>query len=123
MTSKSRGFRRVGLAFGYSLSGLRAAWTREAAFRQETVLALVLTPVALWLGANGVERALLVGSLLLVLVVELLNTGIENVVDRVGSEHHQLAGWAKDVGSAAVMLSIVAAVLVWLLVLLDPGRI
>ncbi|HIJ82801.1 MAG TPA: diacylglycerol kinase, partial [Magnetococcales bacterium] len=93
--------------------GLRAAWKNEAAFRQELLLALILLPVAIWLGEGGVERALLTGSLFLVLVVEVLNSGLEAVVDRIGPEHHPLAGRAKDMGSAAVFLALLNVVLVW----------
>lgn len=105
-------------ATGYSLEGLAAAARHEAAFRQELLLAAVLVPLGLWLGADGVERALLAGSVLLVLVVELLNSAVEATVDRVSLEDHELARRAKDYGSAAVMLSLAAACVVWLLVLL-----
>jgi diacylglycerol kinase (ATP) len=108
---------RIWRAFGYSLAGLRAAWRHEAAFRQEALLLVLLAPLGLWLGDDGVERALLVGSLVLVMVVELLNSAIEAAVDRHGSEHHELAGRAKDTGSAAVLVAIVLACLTWLLVL------
>lgn len=104
-------------AFLWSMSGLRTAW-REAAFRQEVALIVVLAPAGLWFGENGVERALLVGSLFLVLVVELLNSGVEAVVDRVGPERHPLSKAAKDLGSAAVFVSLCATGVVWLLVLL-----
>jgi len=113
-----RGWRRLINATRYSWQGFRAAYRKEEAFRQETWLALVAIPLGLWLGDSGVERALLVGVILLVLIVELLNTGIENVVDRVGTEPHKLSGRAKDVGSAAVLLTLVLAALVWGLVLL-----
>jgi diacylglycerol kinase (ATP) len=104
-------------AFGYSFQGLRAAFVNEAAFRQEVILAIVFIPLGLWLGATGLERALLVGSVLLVMIVELLNSGIEAVVDRLGDEHHELSGRAKDTGSAAVLFSLVNAVAVWILIL------
>lgn len=104
-------------AFLWSMSGLRAAW-RESAFRQEIALLVVMAPAGLWLGENGVERALLVGSLLIVLVVELLNSAVEAVVDRVGPERHPLSKAAKDLGSAAVFLSLCTTGVVWLLVLL-----
>jgi diacylglycerol kinase (ATP) len=99
------------------MSGLRAALRNEAAFRQEAALCVVLTPIALWLGGSGVERALMVGSLALVLVTELLNSAVEAVVDRIGPEHHELSGRAKDIGSAAVFFSLANVVAVWLLVL------
>ena len=113
----STGLLRIWRAFGFSLAGLRAAWRHEAAFRQEVVLLVLLGPLGLWLGEDGSERALLVGSLGLVLLTELLNSAIEAVVDRHGSEHHELAGRAKDTGSAAVLVAIVIACVTWLLVL------
>jgi diacylglycerol kinase (ATP) len=108
---------RLFRAFGYSFQGLRAAFVNEAAFRQEVILAIVFIPLGLWLGATGLERALLVGSVLLVMIVELLNSAIEAVVDRLGDEHHELSGRAKDIGSAAVLLSLVNVVAVWILIL------
>jgi diacylglycerol kinase (ATP) len=112
------GLRRVLNATRYSLEGLAAAARHEAAFRQELLLAIVLVPLGLWLGNDGVERALLAGSVLLVLVVELLNSAVEAAVDRISPEHHPLAKRAKDLGSAAVMLSLAGAAVVWLLVLI-----
>jgi diacylglycerol kinase (ATP) len=111
------GVQRVINATRYSLEGLAAAARHEDAFRQELLLALVLIPLGLWLGNDGVERALLVGSMLMVLVVELLNSAVEATVDRVSLEDHRLAKRAKDLGSAAVMLSLVTLGAVWLLVL------
>ena len=108
---------RLFRAFGYSFQGLRAAFAHEAAFRQEVILSLVLIPLGLWLGATGLERALLTGSVILVMIVELLNSGIEAVVDRLGDELHELSGRAKDVGSAAVLLSLVNVLVVWALIL------
>jgi len=110
------GFRRVVNATFYSVAGLRAAWRNEAAFRQECVAVVLLIPIALWLGQNAVQRALLLCSCVLVLIVELLNTAVEFVVDRVGTDHHELSGRAKDLGSAAVFTTIAAAMLVWGLV-------
>jgi len=107
------GLRRVVNATFYSFAGLRSAWRSEAAFRQECVGIVVLIPVAVWLGQNAVERALLLSSCVLVLIVELLNTAVEFVVDRVGTDHHELSGRAKDLGSAAVFMSIALAMLVW----------
>lgn len=112
------GITRVMRACKHSWSGLRLAFRAEAAFRQELAVVLPLLMVALWLDLTGVERALLIGSLLLVLIVELLNSAIEAVVDRIGSEYHLLSGQAKDVASAAVMLSLLLAASTWLLVLL-----
>jgi diacylglycerol kinase (ATP) len=111
------GLKRVWNAMFYSFRGFSAAFRNEAAFRQELGLAVVLAPIGIWLGTTGVERALLVGSLLLVLMVELLNSGIEAVVDRVGLERHELSGMAKDIGSAAVFVSLLNVLVVWGLVL------
>ena len=110
------GFRRVVNATFYSFAGLRTAWRTEAAFRQECVGVVVLVPVALWLGQSAVQRSLLLSSCVLVLIVELVNTAIEFVVDRVGTDHHELSGRAKDLGSAAVFTSIALAILIWGLV-------
>ena len=111
------GIKRIIKAGGYSWAGLRAAFRHEAAFRQELALCVVLIPLGLWLGEDGVARALLVGSLLLVLMVELLNSAIEAVVDRIGAEQHELSGRAKDIGSAVVFVALANVVLVWVLVL------
>lgn len=110
------GFRRVVNATFYSVAGLRTAWRTEAAFRQECVTVVVLIPIGVWLGQSAVQRALLLCSCVFVLIVELVNTAIELVVDRVGTDHHELSGRAKDVGSAAVFTSIALAILVWGLV-------
>jgi diacylglycerol kinase (ATP) len=107
------GLRRIVNATFFSFAGFRTAWRDEAAFRQELALCVVLVPTALWLGQTAVERSLLIGSCLVVLIVELLNTGIENVVDRVGREPNRLSGQAKDVGSAAVFVSLVLVVVIW----------
>ena len=112
------GLRRLINAARYSFSGLAEAARHEDAFRQELILAAVLVPLGLWLGSNGLERALLAGSVLAVLVVELLNSAVEATVDRISLENHRLAKRAKDMGSAAVMLSLLSAATVWLLVLL-----
>jgi diacylglycerol kinase (ATP) len=113
-----KGARRLYRAFGWSMSGLKAAFGNEAAFRQELLLSVILAPCALYLGRTGVEKALLLGSLLLVLIVELLNSAVEATLDRIGEDDHDLAGRAKDMGSAAVFLSLVNVVLVWFFVLL-----
>lgn len=113
----TKGIKRIINATFYSFKGIRFALENEAAFRQELVLVALLLPVGLWLGSNGVEKALLAGVLLIVVIVELLNTGIEVVVDRFGGEHHVLSGHAKDVGSAAVFFSLVNVAVVWTLVL------
>ncbi len=111
------GLTRIIHAYGYSMKGLRAAFINESAFRQESMLALLLTPLAIFLGQNAIEYILLIGSVLLVLVVELLNSAIEAVVDRISDEHHELSGRAKDIGSAAVFISLCIVVLVWGLIL------
>ena len=107
------GFDRLWHATGYSLAGLRAAWG-ETAFRLEALLSLVLLPAAFWLGRTWIEAALLAGSVLLVLIVELLNTAIESAIDRVGPEWHPLSKRAKDMGSAAVLLSVLLAAGIWI---------
>ncbi|NLZ18042.1 MAG: diacylglycerol kinase [Desulfobulbaceae bacterium] len=112
-----QGLARIVRATRCSWAGLLAAWENEAAFRQEAIMVIVLLPLALWLGENGVERALLGGSLLLVLIVELLNSSIEAAVDRIGPERHELSGRAKDLGSAAVGCAIGVVAFVWLCVL------
>ena len=112
------GLRRVVNALHYSLSGLRAAYTCEDAFRQEVLLAALLSPLALWLPASGVGKALMIFSVLLVILVELINSAVEAAVDRISLEQHHLAKRAKDIGSAAVFVALVNAVVVWLLVLL-----
>jgi len=115
---KPRGIVRVMRALGASVNGLVGAFREEAAFRQELALALVVVPLGLWLGHSGVERALLIAPMLLILIVELVNSAIEATVDRIGFERHKLAGLAKDIGSAAVFMSFVLLTAVWLLVLL-----
>ena len=113
----SGGLQRIISAFGYTVAGFRACFMHEAAFRQELLLLALLIPLGLWLAEDGVERALLVGSLLLIPLVELLNSAVEAVVDRFGGASHELSGRAKDLGSAAVFVSFLLAVSVWLLVL------
>ncbi|MGI8560600.1 MAG: diacylglycerol kinase [Luteimonas sp.] len=108
---------RILMATLWSLQGLRAAWLHESSFRLEVYLFVILAPLGWWLGANGVERALLVGALLLVLCIELLNSAIEAVIERYGPEHHLLAGRAKDMGSAAVFVAMLNVLLVWAAIL------
>lgn len=115
------GTRRLWLATQNSLRGLRNCYRSEAAFRQEVWCALFALPAAIWFGQTGVERALLAGSVLLVMIVELLNTAVEVVVDRIGVERHQLSGFAKDLGSSAVLLALLTAVLTWGFVLVRPA--
>ncbi|HSO06976.1 MAG TPA: diacylglycerol kinase [Pelomicrobium sp.] len=111
------GLKRVWNALFYSMAGFRAAFTHEDAFRQEAILAAILIPLALLMPASGIGKALMVGSVLLVLIVELLNSSVEAAVDRVSLENHLLAKRAKDIGSAAVFVSLVNVPVVWLLVL------
>jgi diacylglycerol kinase (ATP) len=113
------GLARLLKATQYSWQGIRAAFANEQAFRQEIFLAIILIPLGLYLGGNGFERALLVSVVILILIVELVNSGIEAIVDRVSIDKHELSGRAKDVGSAAVLLSLVNAAVVWVLVLIN----
>jgi len=119
VANASTGFTRLINATRYSLQGLKAAWINEAAFRLELMLLIVLLPLAILLGNTAVERTLLIGSLFIVLIVELVNSAIEATVDRFGEEHHELAGRAKDIASAAVFIALTQVLLVWLLILLD----
>jgi diacylglycerol kinase (ATP) len=112
------GLTRLWNAFHYSLDGFKAAYTHEDAFRQEVRLAMVMVPLGFYLGKSGVERAMLVASVLLVMVVELLNSAVEATVDRISLENHRLAKRAKDIGSAAVLASLIMLASVWALVLL-----
>jgi diacylglycerol kinase (ATP) len=100
-------------AICYALTGLKTAFRRERAFRQEVIAAIILAPLAIWLCKTCTDRALLLGSLFLVLIVELINTAIEILVERISSDWHELSGHAKDIGSAAVFVSIVGAAVVW----------
>ena len=115
---QEKGLKRIYYAFFYSLEGLRATWQYEEAFRQEIVLCIVALPLALWLGETWLEQYLLMGSLVLVLIVELLNSALEAAVDRVGLETHELSARAKDIGSAAVMTSLCWAAVTWVVILL-----
>lgn len=119
MTTKHNGIgpKRIVKAYFCSIQGLKAAYRHEAAFSQELLLLAVMAPVGLWLGDNGTERALLIGCLFLILITELLNSAFEAVVDRISLEHHELSGRAKDLGSAAVFLSLLNGITVWLLIL------
>lgn len=117
MAGTTGGWRRIVKAAGYSWQGLRAAWRHEAAFRQEAVLAVVAVIVACWLNVDTVTRILLIGSVVLVVIVEVLNSAIEAVVDRLGPEIHPLSGRAKDLGSAAVFLALLLAAFVWIALL------
>jgi diacylglycerol kinase (ATP) len=110
------GWARIWRAARYSAQGLRAAFAGEEAFRQELLIVAVMTPLGLWLGRSAVERALLVGTLLLTLIVELLNSAVEAAVDRIGLDRHELSGRAKDLGSAAVFVALLLTGMVWLLI-------
>ena len=111
------GLRRLMNAFGYSIAGTLAAFKHEDAFRQEVVLAVVLTPVALFFGDTAIHQALMISSLLFIIIVELLNSSIEATVDRISVKHHKLAKRAKDIGSAAVFFSLINAAVIWFLLL------
>ena len=117
---KPTGLTRLLRAFRYSFQGFGYAWREEAAFRQEVLLSALVLPAGLYLGHSGTERAMLVCPMILILVVEILNSAVEAVVDRSGTERHPLAGMAKDMGSAAVMLSFALLGTVWFLILSDP---
>lgn len=112
------GISRIIDAAGYSWLGLQAAFKHEAAFRQELLLMMILLPAAIWLGESALESALMIAVLFMVLIAEILNSAVEAVVDRFGPEHHELAGRAKDMGSAAVFLALANVAFVWILVLL-----
>jgi len=112
-----KGLKRFTNAFLFSFAGFKATWKHEEAFRQEVMVFIAAVPLAIWLAENNIERVLLIASVGLVMVVELLNSAIEAVVDRIGVEYHELAGRAKDIGSAAVMLSIMLSIATWLLIL------
>lgn len=113
------GITRIVDATGYSAKGFHAAWKHEAAFRQELSMMLIMVPLALWLGDTAVERVLLISSCLLVVIVELLNSAVEAVVDRISDEHHKLSGRAKDMGSAAVFTSLLLVAVTWGCIIID----
>lgn len=113
-----KGFARLFDAFGYSWLGLKACYKYEAAFRQELFLGAIMLPAAVILAESHLEMAVLIGSLFLVLIVELLNTGLEAIVDRVSNEHHKLSGRAKDLGSAAVTIALINVIVIWSIILL-----
>jgi len=117
--SEAQGLKRLVNATRYSLAGLKAAWKNEEAFRMEIVAAALMVPSAFWIGTTAAQRGLLVGTCFIVLITELLNSAIEAIVDRIGVEHHELSGRAKDIGSAAVMLSLIMTVIVWGLIVLE----
>ena len=116
--SPNKGLKRIINAFGYSMQGFKAAFKHEEAFRQEALLALVLLPIAFYMDVTTLERLLLILSVIFVLVVEILNSAIEAVVDRFGGEHHELSGRAKDMGSAAVWLALLMLLITWVMIAL-----
>ena len=116
-STEPRGPRQIWRAFQWSMKGLRAAWQHEASFRLETYLCVILFPLGMWLGQGAIEKAILCGSLLLVLSAEMLNSAIEAIVDKASPEFHELAGRAKDMGSAAVLLLMFNVLLCWVLIL------
>ncbi len=119
-TPKPKGIARILKAFFYSLQGLKDTCKTEAAFRQELLLAVVMLPLAFWLGKTPTEQAILIGTLFLVLIVELLNSAIEAVVDRIGPEFHVLSGKAKDAGSAAVLITLLLTFICWSIIAIPP---
>ncbi len=114
----AKGLKRIVNAFFFSIAGFKAIWQHEEAFRQEVLLLIVAVPIALWITDNRIEQVLLIASVVGVLLVELLNSAVEAAIDRIGFEHHELSGRAKDIGSAAVMLSLSLAVITWTLILI-----
>lgn len=118
-TRKNTGFKRIHNAFFYSMAGLASAWKNEAAFRQESILSIVLVPIAFWLGQNTAQTGLLILSIFIVLIVELLNSAIEAAIDRISAEHHALSKQAKDIASAAVFISLILFSTIWGLVIFE----
>ncbi|EPB5658045.1 diacylglycerol kinase [Escherichia coli] len=119
MANTTTGVTRIIKAAGYSWKGLCAAWRYEAVFRQECILVLSALIISFWLDVDSVTRVLLIGSAMMVIIVEIINSAIEAVVDRIGSEHHELSGRAKDMGSAAVLITILVAIIIWGVLLLS----
>ncbi|MFY9997776.1 MAG: diacylglycerol kinase [Leclercia sp.] len=117
MANNTTGLTRIIKAAGYSWKGIRAAWINEAAFRQEGMAVVAAIIIACWLDIDPITRVLLIGSVMLVMIVEILNSAIEAVVDRIGTDYHELSGRAKDMGSAAVLMSILVAVFTWVTLL------
>ncbi len=113
MANNTTGLTRIIKAAGYSWKGVRAAWLNEAAFRQESIAVILAIAIACWLDVDAITRVLLIGSVVLVMIVEILNSAIEAVVDRIGTDFHELSGRAKDMGSAAVLMSILLALATW----------
>ena len=118
-SNQNTGFKRIYNAFFYSMAGLASAWKNEAAFRQESIVAIVLIPVAFWLGQSISQIGLLILSVLIVLIVELLNSAVEAAIDRISIEHHALSKQAKDIASAAVFISLILFAIIWGLVIFE----
>ena len=117
--TQTKGLKRIYNAFFYSMAGLASSWKHEAAFRQETCLAILLIPAAFWLGHGSTQMAILVFSVFLVLITELLNSAIEAAIDRIGDQQHELSKRAKDIGSATVLMSLIAFTVVWGLIIIE----
>ena len=117
MANQNKGLTRIIKAGGYSYKGIRAAWINEAAFRQEAIVTLVAIILSFFIDVSGLELILLIGSVVLVVILELVNSAIEAVVDRIGSEYHELSGRAKDMGSAAVLIAIILGLFTWVTIL------
>jgi len=111
--------RHIGNAFIWSAAGIKSAWQNELAFRVEAMIIIILIPLGIWLGTSAAERALLIASCLLILIIELLNSALESVVDRIGTEHHELSGRAKDMGSAAAFFAMLTAGIIWVLIIYE----
>jgi diacylglycerol kinase (ATP) len=118
MKNEAKGLGRIINAFKFSMQGLKSCYQSEAAFRQEVWLSVVLIPLVFWLSDSAVDRVLLITPIFIVLIIEVLNAAIESIVDRIGHEHHVLSGVAKDMGSAAVWLSLMLFIVTWLIILL-----
>ncbi|CAC9545715.1 Diacylglycerol kinase (EC 2.7.1.107) [uncultured Gammaproteobacteria bacterium] len=118
MKNEATGLKRISNAFGFSMQGLKICYQSEVAFRQELWFGVVLISLAFWLKESDIERVLLIAPVFLVLIVEVLNSAIESVVDRIGDEYHALSGAAKDMGSAAVWLSLVLVLITWIIILI-----
>ena len=114
---KNTGLKRILLATGYSLQGLKSAFKHEAAFRQELLLAIIFTAIACYLDVTQIQRILLIAPLFLVMIIEIINSAIEAVVDRIGTEHHELAGRAKDMASAGVFIALILTAYIWIEIL------
>ena len=116
VNSNNRGLRRIINAFRYTFAGLKAAFAHEEAFRQEIIIAILAVPLGIWLGESGTQRAVLIGIYFIIPLTELLNSAVEAIVDRIGEDRHELSGRAKDLGSAAVFLSICIVFIVWIII-------